>query len=310
NDQVLGPVTIQNDQFDDFVILRSDGTPTYNFVVVCDDAFMKITHVMRGQDHVNNAFKQLHLYKAMGFDVPAFAHLPLIKGLSKRIGSVSVQHYRDLGFLREAVINYIARLGWSHGDDEIFSPEELISLFDLPGVNRSPGTYDEQKMAWVNSQWMKKLSVQELAQRALPFVNAAGIDASLDDKFLGLTTLVQPRADDLVAFTSEVRFAYEAPTEYAEKAVKKWMKAGNHQPYLTLMKALEDAPNFEPSDIDAAFTMTMEAHEVGMGKIAQPVRVALTGTAVSPSIHETVSLVGRDECLRRMQAAVHLFPDA
>jgi glutamyl-tRNA synthetase len=308
-DQVLGPITIDDREFDDFIIVRSDGTPTYNFVVVCDDADMQVTHVIRGQDHVNNTFKQHHLYDALGLAVPAFAHLPLIDGLSKRKGSTSVQAYRDRGYLQEAVINYIARLGWSHGDEEIFSPSDLIAKFDLSGVNRASGTYDETKMAWVNAQWMKRLSVSELAERALPFVQAQHPAAVMDDRFLGLTALLQPRAADLVAFAEAAAFVYVTPTEYDEKACSKWMKAGSRAPFVDLLDAFEGLSTFDVVHIEQAFEAVIARHEIGMGKLAQPVRIALTGTAMSPSIYETVELVGQAAVVARMQAALHLLPD-
>ena len=308
-DQVLGPITIDDREFDDFIIVRSDGTPTYNFVVVCDDADMQVTHVIRGQDHVNNTFKQHHLYDALGLAVPAFAHLPLIDGLSKRKGSTSVQAYRDRGYLQEAVINYIARLGWSHGDEEIFSPGDLIAKFDLSGVNRASGTYDETKMAWVNAQWMKRLSVSELAERALPFVQAQHPAAVMDDRFLALTALLQPRAADLVAFAEAAAFVYVTPTAYDEKACSKWMKAGSRAPFVDLLDAFEGLSTFDVVHIEQAFEAVIARHEIGMGKLAQPVRIALTGTAMSPSIYETVELVGQAEVVARMQAALHLLPD-
>ena len=308
-DQVLGPITIDDREFDDFIIVRSDGTPTYNFVVVCDDADMQVTHVIRGQDHVNNTFKQHHLYDALGLAVPAFAHLPLIDGLSKRKGSTSVQAYRDRGYLQEAVINYIARLGWSHGDEEIFSPSDLIAKFDLSGVNRASGTYDETKMAWVNAQWMKRLSVSELAERALPFVQAQHPAAVIDDRFLGLTALLQPRAVGLVGFAEAAAFVYVTPTEYDEKACSKWMKAGSRAPFVDLLDAFEGLSTFDVVHIEQAFEAVIARHEIGMGKLAQPVRIALTGTAMSPSIYETVELVGQAEVVARMQAALHLLPD-
>ena len=308
-DQVLGPITIDDREFDDFIIVRSDGTPTYNFVVVCDDADMRVTHVIRGQDHVNNTFKQAHLYEALGLPVPTFAHLPLIDGLSKRKGSTSVQAYRDRGYLQEAVINYIARLGWSHGDEEIFSPEDLIAKFDLPGVNRASGTYDETKMAWVNAQWMKRLSVEALAERALPFVQARYPEAQMNETFFGLTALLQPRATDLVAFAEAAAFVYVTPTEYDEKACKKWMKAGARAAYIDLLQAFEGLSTFDAMHIEQAFDAVIARHELGMGKLAQPVRIALTGTAMSPSIHETVALVGQSQVVARMQAALHLLPE-
>lgn len=309
DDMVLGPVTKGDVELDDFIIVRSDGTPTYNFVVVCDDAHMEVTHVIRGQDHTDNTFKQIHLYHALGLPLPRFAHLPLIKGLSKRKGSTSVQVYRDQGYVQEAVLNYIARLGWSHGDQEIFSIEELVEKFDLDGVNKAPGTYDEQKMAWVNLQWMKLLSVETLEERVLPLLATRGITPERDDRFRELVTLLQPRANDLLQLADEAVFPYRAPTEYAPKAVKKWMKAGSRAAYIDLMGRLAALESFDRATIEQTFADICEAHELKMGKIAQPVRVAMTGTSVSPSMFESVEAVGQAEIVDRMKAALHLFPE-
>ncbi len=293
-DMVLGEITVDNDNLDDFIILRSDGTPTYNFVVVCDDAFMEVTHVVRGQDHMSNTFRQYHVYGTLGLQPPTFAHLPLVDGLSKRKGSASVQHYRDQGYLAEAVNNYIARLGWSHGDEEIFSTAELVEKFDVADVNAGSGRYDEEKMSWVNTQWMQRLDAADIATRLVPFLAAIDIDAGVDDRLTLLVSELQPRAKDLVDMADKARFAYQKPSDYDAKAVKKWMKFGARAAYLDLIDALEALDSFTTETIETAMEAVLARHELKMGKLAQPVRVALTGTSVSPGIFQSLAVVGRD----------------
>ena len=307
HDLVLGDVTVNHEELDDLIIVRSDGTPTYNFVVVCDDAFMGVTHVVRGQDHMSNTFRQYQLYKALGHTPPQFGHLPLVDGLSKRKGSASVQHYRDQGYLAEAVVNYIARLGWSHGDQEIFSYDELIEKFDLVDVNRGSGRYDEDKMSWVNTQWMKRLSTETLAERTLPFLRARGVETEVDAKLLLLVEALRERSLNLVQLADGALFAWQAPTTYAEAAVKKWMPAASKPGFEQLIAALEALTSFTPAEIEAAVKQVLESSGLGLGKLAQPVRIALTGDAVSPPIYETIAVVGQAETLRRMRAALSQF---
>jgi glutamyl-tRNA synthetase len=308
-DAVLGRITVKNDDLTDLVILRSDGSPTYNFVVVIDDAFMRITHVIRGQDHTTNTFSQINLYKILGHEPPTFGHLPLIDGLSKRKGSHGMHNYDEMGFVSEAVTNYVARLGWSHGDDEVLSRAELIEKFTLEGVNRSSSTYDTEKFTWVNSTWIKRLDPADLAERLLPHLARKGIDTTRDDSLVALVAALQPRSDTLDSMADQARFAFVAPTEYAPKAVKKWMKAAAKAAYADLIETLEGLADFAPTTIEAAFEQVLERHELKMGKLAQPVRVAITGSAVSPPIDVTLAAVGQAEAVTRLRAAQHLLPD-
>lgn len=307
DDIVLGPITVSHDELDDLIILRSDGSPTYNFVVVCDDAFMGVTHVVRGQDHVSNTFRQYHIYKALGQEPPRFGHLPLIDGLSKRKGSAGVGDYRARGFLKEAIINYVARLGWSHGDQELFSPEELVALFDLKDVNKASGKFDEDKFIWVNQQWMKRLPAETLAERVLPYLAERGVETTADAKLVRLAAALQERSHDLIQMADGALFAYRAPETFDEKAVAKFMKADALPAFDTLLAALGGLSDFEPASIEQAFNGVVEATGLGMGKIAQPVRIALTGSSVSPPIFDTIAAVGRDEALRRLNHARSLF---
>lgn len=307
DDMVLGPITVSHDELDDLIILRSDGSPTYNFVVVCDDAFMNVTHVVRGQDHVSNTFRQFHIYKALGKQPPRFGHLPLIDGLSKRKGSAGVGDYQARGFLKEAIINYVARLGWSHGDQEIFTVDELIALFDLKDVNKASGKFDEDKFIWVNQQWMKKLPAEVLAERVLPYLADRGIETTADAKLVRLAAALQERSHDLIQMADGAVFAYRRPETFDEKAVAKFMKAEALGAYDALIAALDVLGEFEPAAIEAAFNEVVASTGLGLGKIAQPVRIALTGASVSPPIFETLAAVGRDESLARLRHARSLF---
>lgn len=309
HDQVLGEVTVGNKELDDLVILRSDGTPTYNFVVVCDDAHMGITHVIRGQDHLRNSFRQTYIYRALGFTPPQFAHLPLVDGLSKRKGSAGVQDFRDRGFLKEALINYIARLGWSHGDQELFTIEELVQHFDVKGVQRGSSSYDEQKMLWVNSEWIKRLESKELAQRLVPFLAKLNIEAVVDARMEFLVDQLRPRANTLVDMAELARFAYEAPSEYNDNAVKKWLKAESKPAIEALIEALNALSAWEVDAVSETVAHIVKSHELKFMKVGQPIRVALAGDTQSPSIGETLWIVGQQESVARLRKALPLFAD-
>jgi glutamyl-tRNA synthetase len=204
-------------------------------------------------------------------------------------------------------VNYIARLGWSHGDQEIFSYDELIEKFDVIDVNRGSGRYDEDKMSWVNTQWMKRLSTQTLAERTLPFLKARGVETEVDAKFLMLVEALRERSLNLVQLADGALFAWQAPAAFAEAAVKKWMPAASKAGFEQLIAALEALSSFEPADIEASVKSVLESSGLGLGKLAQPVRIALTGDAVSPPIYETIAVVGQAETLRRMRAALSAF---
>lgn len=310
DDMVLGSVTVENQELDDLIILRSDGTPTYNLVVVADDHFMGITHVVRGQDHFRNTYRQAHIYKALGFELPTFGHLPLVDGLSKRKGSASVQQYRDAGYLSEAVINYIARLGWSHGDQEIFSREELVEFFDVVDVNRGSASFDEQKMRWVNTEWIRRLKADDLAARLLPYLHAIGVQTEVDERLCTLVDLLRERSETMVDMAENARFAFIRPTSYDEKAVKKWMKAGSKQGFVDAIALFESLDTWTADSIDKAIHEALERNELKFVKLGQPIRVALTGTSSSPGIAETAAIVGQEEVVARMKAALSTFPDA
>lgn len=307
DDQVLGDVTVGNKELDDLVILRSDGTPTYNFVVVCDDAHMGITHVIRGQDHLRNSFRQTHIYRALNFETPIFAHLPLVDGLSKRKGSSSVQDYRDRGFLKEALINYIARLGWSHGDQELFTIEELIKHFDVVNVQRGSASYDEKKMLWVNAEWIKRLPAEDLAARLVPYLKEHDIDATVDERMCFLVDQLRPRAHTMVDMANAARFAYLAPTEYNEKAASKWLKEDSKPAIEDLITRLEALETWDVPTVSDVVGGIVKSHGLKFMKVGQPIRVALAGDTQSPSIGETIWLVGQSESVERLRKILPMF---
>ncbi|MFU8806663.1 MAG: glutamate--tRNA ligase [Bradymonadaceae bacterium] len=300
-DLVQGTVTVDAAELDDFVILRSDGSPTYNFVVVVDDALMEITHVIRGKDHLNNTFRQLPVYEALGFDAPQFGHLPLISGLSKRKGSASVQAYRDQGFLPEAVVNYLARLGWSHGDQEIFSLDELIEYFGFDHVGRSSGNFDETKFQWVNSEWIKRLDSDDVARRWVPFLVKAGYQVEADGRLAGIAEVMKDRAKTLVEMTEMTGFFFSESVTFDEAAVKKWLKPSLVEVFEELIERLRVLDEWTLEGIEGVYRTLCEERELGLGKIAQPTRVSITGTTVSPGLFETVFLLGRGKTIPRLE---------
>lgn len=310
DDMVLGPITVGNKELDDLIILRSDGTPTYNFVVVCDDIYMGITDVIRGQDHLRNSYRQAHIYKALGAELPRFGHLPLVDGLSKRKGSAGVQDYRDMGFLKEAVINYITRLGWSHGDQELFSIEELIELFDVRDVNRASSTFDEKKMRWVNVEWIRRLTATDLATRLVPFLEKRGFAPTVDARMEFLVDQLRERAETLDEMAEAARFAYAKPAAYDEAAVAKWLTPDVKDAVIAVRAALGDLTDWSVDAINAAIKQVVSDHGLKFVKMGQPIRVALAGSTASPSIGETVWIVGQDEVAERLGAVLNQFPAA
>jgi len=310
-DLVKGPVVFQNKELDDLILVRSDGIPTYNFCAVVDDALMTITHIIRGEDHLTNTPKQIQLYRAFGYPVPAFAHIPLILGLdrarlSKRHGATSVTAYRDSGYLADAVVNYLARLGWSFGDQEIFTRAELIQHFSLESVGKSAAVYNPEKLEWVNFQHLKALSPAQLAAAARPFIEARGwTQYAGDDAWLAraLVTL-RERAKTLVELTEGARFYLVDDIEFDAKAVAKHWRAEIDTPLRELTEALKALTSWDHDALQHAFNSVMERHGLGLGKLAQPVRIALTGGAVSPGIFEVIEVLGKERTVARLQRAL------
>lgn len=312
-DLVQGDVTRTNDQLDDFVIMRSDGTPTYMLAVVVDDHDMGATHVIRGDDHLNNAFRQYHLYEACGWDVPEFAHIPLIHGsdgakMSKRHGALGVDHYADLGILPESMRNYLLRLGWSHGDDEIIPTAQAIDWFDLDAVGRSPARFDMDRLLNLNTHYLKEADPTELAGQVLKLA-AKTSDKSLSEhaqKRLedGLSGLTQ-RANT-VNEVSELAglYLFDAPLEFNDKALKLLADPDAKQHVGALAEIFRGLTLWSESELDSAVRGYAESNELKLGQVAQPLRAALTGSNVSPGIFEVMVVLGRDETLKRLNLAV------
>jgi len=309
-DAVKGDVVFDNRELDDLIIARSDGTPTYNFCVVIDDIDMRITHIIRGDDHLANTPRQIQLYEAFGHPLPQFAHLPLILGtdkarLSKRHGATSVTAYRDMGYLPEAVINYLVRLGWSHGDQEIFSRAELIEKFSLESVGKSAGVFNPEKFLWLNSHYLKSKSVAELADAIVPFIVAKGYAAPSDRGWLEkMAATLRERAKTLAELVDAAGYFLAEEITLDEKAAKKFLTPAAAGPLQSLIGKLAALGGFDEASIEREFAKTLEEQGIPMGQLAQPVRVALTGGAVSPGIHEVISVLGKERTLRRLQAAL------
>ncbi|QHI95158.1 glutamate--tRNA ligase [Aristophania vespae] len=312
HDLVQGDVKVANAEMDDLILLRSDGTPTYLLAVVVDDHDMDITHVMRGDDHLTNTFRQAMIYRAMGWDLPQFAHLPLIHGpdgakLSKRHGAQSVVEFRDEGILPEALCNYLLRLGWGHGDAEILSREEQIALFDLDGVGQSPSRMDYVKLAHINGVWMRRADDERLTNDVMTRLKKRDdviINDEVRGRILALMAGLKERAKTLVELTDSAAFAgYKLPLTFTPKAEKILSSEGKE-----ILKAIADKlaelSSFTPEDIDRVLRAFAEEKEIKLGAIAQPLRAAMTGTTTSPGIDLTLSALGKEEVLTRLRSVL------
>jgi len=308
-DILHGTVVFDHSQLDDWIIVRTDGTPTYNFCAVVDDVTMKITHVIRGDDHLSNTPKQVECYQALGYPTPVFAHVPLILGpdkrrLSKRHGASSVQAFREEGVLPEALFNYLARLGWSHGDQEVFSREDVAAQFDLAHVGQAAAVFDRVKLEWLNQHWIKTLPPEQVAERLVPFLERAGLPVPADRAWLArVVVTLRERARTLVEMAEASRFYFEPPASYDPAAVAKFWTPEASARYALLIKRLEASPPLEPPDLEARYRGLAAELDLKLVDLAQLTRIALTGRAASPPIFEVVALVGRDETLRRLRAA-------
>jgi glutamyl-tRNA synthetase len=310
DDVVKGNIVFDNRELDDLIIARSDGTPTYNFCVVIDDIEMNITHIIRGDDHLANTPRQIQLYHALERALPQFAHVPLILGtdkarLSKRHGATSVTAYRDMGYLPEAVVNYLVRLGWSHGDEEIFSREELIERFSLESVGKSAGVFNPEKFLWLNSHHLKSRPPAQLATEIVPFIEAKGYPVPKDKEWLEkMTATLKERAKTLAELVEQAHYYLSDDISLDEKAAKKFLTPEITAPLRDLMQKLSDLPDFSDSAVQQAFAEVLEQTGLSMGKLAQPVRVALTGSTVSPGIHEVIAVLGKERTLKRLNTAL------
>ncbi len=308
-DKVKGRIEIANAELDDLVIFRSDGYPTYNFAVVVDDIDMRITDVVRGDDHVNNTPRQINIYRALGAQVPAFAHLPMILDehgakLSKRTGAADVMQYRDLGYLPHALLNYLVRLGWSHGDQEVFSIDEMQRLFDLADVNAKAARMDPAKLGWLNQQYLKSDDAVAVGQHLAWHLRSAGYDLAAGPALGDIVLALRDRVQTLAEMAERAAVWCVPLTDYDDKAVAKHLVAAARVPLVDARARIAALAQWTPEAIGEAVHATADAQGIGIGKIAQPMRVAITGTQVSPDIGYTVYLAGRDEALRRIDAAI------
>jgi len=308
-DLIKGDVVFENRELDDLIIARTDGTPTYNFCVVVDDIDMAISHIIRGDDHLSNTPRQIHFYQALGSPLPQFAHLPLILGtdkarLSKRHGATSVTAYRDMGYFSEAVVNYLVRLAWSHGDQEIFTRQELLDLFSLEHVGKAAGVFNAEKFLWVNFHYLKTKPLSQLAEYIKPFIQAKGYPVPHDRQWLEkMIATLRERARTLVELVEMARYYLDDQIVYDEKAAAKFLTAAAADSMSFLAGKLAALSEFTEANVEQAFTSTLEEHGLKMGELAQPVRVALTGSTVSPGIHAVIAVLGKDRSVARLKQA-------
>ncbi len=309
NDLVYGRVVFENSELDDLVIMRSDDTPTYHFAVVVDDADMRITHVIRGDDHLNNTPRQINIFAALGLHAPEYAHLPMIAGpdgakLSKRHGAVSVLEYRELGYLPDALLNYLVRLGWSHGDQELFTREEMIALFDLSAVQRSPARFDVEKLNWLNQQHLKRTAAPALAAALREQLARHGVAVELQT-LVPLADALRERAKTLSEMADQARIYVGAEgISYAPAAAQKQLKPAAAPLLRAVRDGLAALADWTEDATQGVVERVAEQAQVGLGKVAQPVRVAVTGDTASPGIGTTLRLLGRDRTLGRLDRAV------
>ena len=308
-DAVKGRIEWDNAELDDLVLVRSDGFPTYNFAVVVDDIDVRISDVIRGDDHVNNTPRQINLYRALGAQVPAFAHLPMILGpdgtkLSKRHGAVGVMQYRDDGYLPHALLNYLVRLGWSHGDREIFSRDEMVELFRIEDVNQSAARFDTAKLGWINQQYLKQDDPADVAGHLQWHLQQAGYDLGSGPAPADVVLALRDRVQTLKEMAARAVVWYQPLQDYDAAAVTKHLTPAACPALQAARDRLAQLPRWSVDGVAAALHDTAEALQLGMGKVAQPLRVAITGTQVSPDIAHTVYLAGQAQALQRIDAAI------
>lgn len=307
-DLIKGNIVFNNEELDDLIIERGDGYPTYNFAVVIDDAMMNISHVIRGDDHVNNTPRQILMYQALGFEVPKFAHVPMILGsdktrLSKRHGATSVMAYKEMGYLPEALVNYLVRLSWSHGDQEIFSQKELVDLFSLDAVGKSPAVFNPDKLLWLNAHYIKEASPARLAEEMKPLWPAKA-DVSDESFIRKIIVDLQPRAKTLVELAQASEFYFAGQIAYEAEAAQKFLTPEVAAHLMSVAAAIPGIEDYSKAGIEAFLKNFIEANGIKFKAIAQPLRVALTGKTVSPGIDEVMVTLGKDRVAQRINAAV------
>jgi glutamyl-tRNA synthetase len=312
DDRVYGNVVFDNAQLDDLIIARPDGSPTYNFAVVVDDFDMAISHVIRGDDHLNNTPRQLNMLAALGAEPPVYAHLPMILGpdgskLSKRHGAVDIREYEQQGYLPEALLNYLVRLGWSHGDQEIFSIDEMKNLFDIANVNQSSSAFNPEKLLWLNQQHIMANSPEALGVALEPFLVRLGLNLDEGPDPVNVAEGFHERAETLAQMADSARYCYEDFDDIDEKSAKKHLRPVILAPLKIAKERLAALSEWEPSNIDHVIRSIASEFDINLGKLGQPLRVAVTGGSVSPPIDTTLWLIGRARTTRRLDHAISLI---
>ncbi len=309
DDHVYGTICVHNSELDDLILIRSDGMPTYNFAVIVDDNDMQITHVIRGDDHINNTPRQINLLHALGWAIPTYAHAPMILGadgarLSKRHGAVSVLEYREQGYLPHALLNYLLRLGWSHGDQEIFSPAERIALFDTAHINRAAASVNAEKLLWLNQQYLKQGPAESIAPKLAYHLQQDGVEIPIDDKLTAIVAMQAERCKTLVEMAQKSVYFYQTPHTYDANAAACLVPA--IAPALQhAHDALQALTTWQAPALHACIVDTATQQELKLGKLAQPLRAAVTGTTVSPPLDLTLETLGQAETLTRLQHALN-----
>ena len=309
NDQVRGRIVTENSELDDLIIARSDGWPTYHLCVAVDDIDMRITHVIRGDDHINNTPRQIHIFKALGAPVPVFAHVSSILGedgkkLSKRHGACGVMAFKEAGYLKEALLNYLLRLGWSHGDQEIFAREDIFKTFDFQGLQRSPAALSEEKLMWLNQHYLKSLDQSQVAHCLSEFLEAKGFEWQAGVDLEHVVEVFAARCKTLVEMADRAAFIYQVPTNYVEKSANRWLTVDGLELIECVRARLCEVSDWQVELLSELVAHVAEERSCKLLKIAQPLRVALTGDTISPSMGDTLFMLGQAECLRRLDRAI------
>ncbi|XOD70084.1 MAG: glutamate--tRNA ligase [Sodalis sp. (in: enterobacteria)] len=312
NDLIRGPIAFSNQELDDLIICRADGSPTYNFCVVVDDFDMEITHVIRGEDHINNTPRQINILKSLGAPVPNYAHVPMMLGddgkkLSKRHGAVRVTQYRDAGFLPEALLNYLVRLGWSHGDQEIFNLEEMKQLFSLDAVSKSASVFNIEKLLWLNHHYINHLSKKYVATHLVQQIEKQKINTCTGPHLEELVKLLGKRCKTLKEIAANSRYFYENFSEFDDNAAMKHLSTGTAQALQAVQAKLAVLCEWTPASVNTAIKETADELQVGMGKVGMPLRVALTGAGQSPPIDVTTHAIGQARSLQRIDLALNFI---
>ncbi len=309
DDLIRGRISVSNQELDDLVIARADGTPTYNLTVVVDDWDMGITHVIRGDDHINNTPRQINILRALGAELPVYAHVPMILGddgkrLSKRHGAVSVMQYADDGYLPEALLNYLVRLGWSYGDEEVFSLQEMKEKFSLEAVNRAPSDFNTEKLNWLNQHYIKAANVNDLASQLGKRLTLMGVDLDGGPLLEDVALVLQDRVKTLVEMADKAAMFYRDYEELDENAAKKQLRPVIQEPMQKFRERLAGLEDWQAGDIQVLLEQTVEDFDLNIGKLGQPVRVAVTGVGASPAINQTIWLMGKERSLRGLDKAL------